>query len=468
MALQEKNTGGRWKKADLGRFTSTQVIAVSFLAAILLGALLLMLPFATAAGEETSFLTALFTSTTSICVTGLVVVDTFSHWTLFGKIIILLLIQIGGFGVLTIFATFLISMKKRISLRERSMIQDYYNQDSGQGMVRFLLQVVKGTFFVEGVGALLYMFSFIPEYGPVKGIWFSIFTSVSAFCNAGIDIFGPNSLIPYQTDLWINLVTMLMIVMGGLGYVVWFDVMLKNRMRKERNLSWKNTLRRLSEHSKLVISLTIVLILSGAALVLLFEYHNPETIGNMSLGDKILASLFQSVTFRTAGFATVPQAGLTDNTCLVGLIYMFIGGSPVGTAGGVKTVTLFMLVLNTVSFIRDRDEAVIFKRKITQKMINKATAVVMVSLTITLICTVALLQTNDVPLVSALYEVFSATGTVGLSRDLTSSLNAAGKLIIIFAMYAGRIGPISMAVFFNGKKSPKNKVGFVEGKFIVG
>lgn len=450
------------------KFTSTQTIALSFLGAILAGALLLMLPFATVSGQTTSFLTALFTSTTSICVTGLVVVDTFSHWTLFGKIIILALIQIGGFGVLTIFAMVLIQLRKHISLRDRSMIQDYYNQDTSSGMLRFLVRVVKGTLIVEGIGAALYLPVFIPEFGILKGIWVSVFNSISAFCNAGIDIIDANSLIPYQTNVWVNLVTMMLIIMGGLGYVVWFDVMATIELHKGNKHTPGTSFRRLSEHSKLVLVLTLVLILSGAAFVFAFEYHNPDTIGNMSLGDKILASLFQSVTFRTAGFCTIPQASLTNNTCLVGLIYMFIGGSPVGTAGGVKTVTIFILVLNTVCFIRDRDEAVIFNRKITQKMINKATAVVMVSLTITIACTIALLQTNDVPLVSALYEVFSATGTVGLSRNLTPTLNAAGRWIIIFAMYAGRIGPISMAIFFNVKKPAKNKVGFVEGKFIVG
>lgn len=448
-------------------FTSTRVIAAGFFLVMLLGALLLMIPAATVEGETTTFLTAMFTSATSICVTGLVVVDTFSHWTLFGKIVILCMIQIGGFGVITVYAMLLITLKKRISLYDRALIQDYYNMNSIRGMIRFLLGVVKGTVIVELSGAVLYMFVFVPEMGFIRGAWVSLFTSVSGFCNAGIDIIGPSSLTGYRTNVPVNLITMMLIIMGGLGYVVWFDVAANIKKTIRQKMPWRTFLRRLNEHSRLVLTLTAVLITSGTLLVYIFEKNNPATLGGLSTGNKIMASMFQSVTFRTAGFATVPQDALTTNSCLVGLIYMFIGGSPVGTAGGVKTVTFFVLVLNTVSFIRNRDETVVFNRRITQKMINKATAVVTISLSVTLICVVLLLQTNDVTALSAAYEIFSATGTVGLSRSLTPSLNAAGQVIVIFAMYAGRIGPISMAIFFNTGRS-KHHLKYLEGKFFVG
>ncbi len=458
----------RESKIDQNRMTSTQIIVLGFLLAIVVGALLLMLPAATANGQETTFLTALFTATTSICVTGLVVVDTFSHWSFWGQLIILVLIQIGGFGVITLYSAFMMILKKQFTLRTRILIQDYYNLDSIRGLIKFLIRVIKDTFIVEGIGAILYSFVFVPRFGLIKGVWVSVFNSVSAFCNAGMDVMGPNSLIDYQGNVPVNLITMALIILGGIGYVVWFDFIenLGNSIRHWRGIRafWK----RLGEHSKLVINLTIFLIISGMLLVLLFEWDNPRTIGNMSLGNKILASLFQSVTFRTAGFATVPQEGLTPSTCIAGCMYMFIGGSPVGTAGGIKTVTIFVVLLNVFSFIRNRTEPVVFSRAVSDKLINKASAIVMSNLLLTIILLMVLMQVCHVPALSAAYEIFSATGTVGLSRSLTSSLNVPGMIVVMIGMYAGRIGPISMALFFSTKRSSKNDIRFSNGHFIVG
>lgn len=441
---------------------------LGFLGAISIGSLLLMIPAATAPGQKTSFLTALFTATTSICVTGLVVVDTFSHWSFLGQAIILLLIQIGGFGVITLYSGLMMLFKKSFSLRTRLLIQDYYNLDSIQGLIRFLIKVIKGSFFVEGLGAVLYCFVFVPRFGFLKGLWVSVFNAVSAFCNAGMDVIGKTSLIEYQTNLPMNLITIFLIVSGGLGYVVWFDCLenLKKAWRQKYGptVFW----RRLGEHTKLVINLTLFFLISGTLLVLLFEWNNPQTIGELSLGKKILASFFQSVTFRTAGFATIPQEALTPSSCLVGCIYMFIGGSPVGTAGGVKTVTAFVVLLNVISFIRNRTEPVVFSRAVSEKLINKANAIVMSNLMLTITLIVALMQACEVPALSAAYEIFSATGTVGLSRGLTSSLNGAGMIIVMIGMYAGRIGPISMALFFSASRSEKNEIKFSNGHFIVG
>ena len=450
------------------KLTSTQIMMFGFFLAILVGTILLWLPFSTAKGETTSFLDAMFTATTSICVTGLVVVDTFSHWTLFGKIVILTLIQVGGFGVITMYMLALMMFQKQFSLKTRLLIQDYYNLDSIHGMVHFMMNVVRGTLIVEFGGAVLYAFAFIPEFGPVRGAWISLFTSISAFCNAGIDIIGPSSLIPYQTSPWINLVTSTLVILGGLGYVVWFDVAQNLRATVKKKLPFRGFFRRLGEHSRLVLVLTAGLLLSGTVLILILEYHNPETIGEMNFLQKVMASFFQSMTFRTAGFASVPQQELTDATSVVGLFYMFIGGSPVGTAGGVKTVTVFLIVVNAVSYIRNRDEAVIMNRRITGEMISKATAIVTVSLLVTIALTAALLATNDVSPLAAAYEMFSATATVGLSQGLTPELNSAGRILVIIGMYAGRIGPISMAIFFNSSRSDKNDVNYAKGRFIVG
>lgn len=456
------------KRINTDKMTSTQIIMLGFLFAIFLGTLLLMLPVATVEGEHTGLLTALFTATTSICVTGLVVVDTFSHWTIVGQIIILILIQIGGFGVITLYSGIMMLMKKKFSLSTRLLIQDYYNLDSIHGLIKFLIRVIKDTFIVEGIGALLYSLIFIPKYGIIKGIWVSIFNAVSAFCNAGMDVLGANSLIDYQTNIPINLITAFLIISGGLGYVVWFDVIENLKKSIKYKYSIRTFWKRLGEHSKLVINLTLFFLISGTILIMIFEWNNARTIGNLSIGNKVLVSFFQSMTFRTAGFATVPQDALTPSSCLIGCIYMFIGGSPVGTAGGIKTVTIFVVLLNVFSFIRNRTEPVVFSRAVSDKLINKANAIVMSNLTLTMILVLVLIQVSHVPALAAAYEIFSATGTVGLSRGLTSRLNAPGLLVVIIGMYAGRIGPISMALFFNTKRSDKNDIRFSNGHFIVG
>lgn len=450
------------------RLTSAQLIPLSFLAAIAIGTFLLLLPISTAEGESTGLLTALFTSTTSLCVTGLVVVDTYLHWSLFGKIVILIMIQLGGLGIIAVTSVLMLVIHRKFSLSQYVMIHDAFNLDSMDGLLRFLVRVFKGTFMVECVGALVYMITFIPKYGTVNGIWYAVFTSISAFCNAGIDILGPDSLISYNDNVLVLINTMFLIVMGGLGYVVWFDMARGVKSKVKNKYSFKLMIKRFSEHTKLVLTLTGVLILSGAIIVFIMEYNNPETIGNMSMGGKILNSIFQSVTFRTAGFAAVPQQCLTDGTATLGLLYMFIGGSPVGTAGGVKTVTLFFVVLNGVGFIRNRKEVVIFKRKVSNEMMQKAAAIVMVSFFITFIFLLLLLLTNDVGVMDASYEIFSATATVGLSRALTPVLNSFGKIIIIISMYLGRIGPISMALFFNYRGMERNSISYAEGKYFVG
>ena len=447
---------------------STRVITFGFLWAIIVGALLLMLPCATAAGCKTSFLTALFTSTTSICVTGLVVVDTCSHWTLFGQFIILLLIQIGGLGVITLYSLGIMAIHRRFSLQMNILMQDYYNLASLNGVVNFMTKVVAGTLAVESIGAILYSLVFVPEFGLLKGIWVSVFTSVSAFCNAGIDIIAPDSLCRYSGSIIVNMTTVLLVVMGGLGYVVWFDV--HNSIKKCRRS--KDSLRtiwhKLNEHSKLVITLTLFLLLSGTFIVLVIEGDNPGTLGPFSPGNKTMAALFQSMTFRTAGFSTVPQQNLEPLTCLYGILFMFIGGSPIGTAGGIKTVTLFILILNVKAFICGREETLLYGHSISQKMINKATAITMVSFFTTMVCLILLVSTNNVSIMNAAYEVFSATGTVGLSRGVTPNLDQTGRIIDILAMYLGRIGPISMGLFFSINRGHGKNVKHAEGRYYIG
>ena len=427
--------------------TTTQIIMLSFLAVIILGSLLLSLPISSAAGEAVPYLDALFTATTATCVTGLVTLTTASAWSVFGQAVILVLIQVGGLGVVTIMSALMILLQKRMGIGDRLLSQDAFNLNSLSGIVRFVKRVILGTALVEGIGALLYMTVFVPEYG-LRGIWIAVFTSISAFCNAGMDIIADNSLCSYATNPIINLVTCALIVLGGIGYIVWWDVMGLRKGAAGR--------RRLSLHSKIAISTTLLLIFGGGLLILLFEYHNPRTIAELSLFDKLQVSLFQSVTTRTAGFATVPQQDLTNASSILCLLLMFIGGSPVGTAGGIKTVTIAVLVASALSSVQNRQEVTLFQRNISKQAVSKAVAVTTMSFVILFTSTLLLSAVSPGEPLDILFETVSATATVGLSRDLTPYLNAYGKVIIIGTMYLGRVGPISLALALNSGKKQQN------------
>lgn len=434
------------------KFTTTQLIMLSFLAAILLGSLLLSLPISAADGRPVPYTDALFTATTATCVTGLVTLPTVTTWSVFGQVVILVLIQIGGLGVITIMSALMILFHRKMGIGDRLLLQDAFNLNSLSGIVRFVKKVVLGTFAVEGVGALLYMTVFVPKFGA-RGIWISVFTSISAFCNAGIDIIAEDSLCNYATHPVINFVTCALVILGGIGYIVWWDVM---RLIKSPGGRGRRRLQNLTLHSKIALSATLILILGGAVLILLFEYNNPRTIGEMSFFDKMQVSLFQSVTTRTAGFATVPQQDLTNASSLLCLLLMFIGGSPVGTAGGIKTVTIAVLAVSALATIQNKDEVSLFHRSISKQTVNKAVAVTAMSFAIMFLSTLLLSAVTDRDMLDVLYETVSATATVGLTRDLTPYLNTAGKAVIIGTMYLGRVGPISLALVLNSKKKRNN------------
>ena len=440
------------KKRFRFQLSTTQIIMLSFLCMILLGSMLLALPISSATGEAVPYLDALFTATTATCVTGLVTLPTVSTWSLFGHVVILILIQIGGLGVVTIISAVMIMLHKRMGIGDRLLLQDAFNLNSLTGIVRFVKRVIAGTFLVEGIGALLYMTVFIPEFG-LKGIWISVFTSISAFCNAGIDIIGQNSLCDYATNPLINFVTSMLIILSGIGYIVWWDVL--QTVRKSAGKGRK-IFKNLTLHSKIAISTTLVLIFGGGLMIFLLEYRNPLTIGNLSLFDQIQVSLFQSITTRTAGFASVPQQDLTNASSLLCLLLMFIGGSPVGTAGGIKTVTVAVLVVSAFATIQSKNEVTLFQRNISKQSVNKAVAVTAMSFGIMFVSTLLLSAVTHADALDILYETVSATATVGLTRDLTPSLNEAGKAIIIATMYLGRVGPISLALALNSNKKHQN------------
>ncbi len=432
--------------------STVQIIMLGFLATILIGSLLLALPISSATGEPIPYVDALFTATTATCVTGLVTVTTCSAWSTFGHIVILALIQIGGLGVITVASGIMIALNKRLGLGDRLLIQDAFNLNTLEGLIKFVKKVIIGTLIVEGIGALLYMTVFVPQFGA-KGIWYSIFNSVSAFCNAGIDIISPNSLSDYVCNPMINFVTCTLIVVAGIGYIVWWDVV--KAFRNVRKMGVR-AFKALTLHSKIALTTTAVLIFGGALLVFLFEYNNPNTIGNLSLYNKIQASFFQSVTTRTAGFFTIPQQELTSGSVMVSILLMFIGGSPVGTAGGVKTVTIAVLLLSAFCTIKNKRDVSAFNRTIPPYAINKTVSVVCVFLIIVLTSTFLVAATTDASALDVVYETVSAAATVGLTRNLTPFLSTLGKLIITATMYLGRVGPISLFFAFSTKKERQN------------
>jgi len=356
---------------------------------------------------------------------------------------------------------------KRITLKERMLIQDSYNLDSIAGVVKLTKRIIKGTLLVEACGAVLYAFVFIPQYGIADGLWKSVFHAVSAFCNAGLDLVGSSSLAVYRTNVLMNLTTMLLIIFGGLGFPVWWDVLDILKKAKRKEILWRDVLAKLNVHSKLVLVMTTALVFGGGFLIFLFEYKNPETIGDLAFGNKVMAALFESVTLRTAGFQTIPQENLTEASTLLALMLMFIGGSPSGTAGGVKTVTMVILVLSMLAAVRGTDEVRAFRRKISDNYVRRAVAVIVVFFVALMAVTMALSITENGSFLDILFEATSATATVGLTRGFTGSLTVAGKWVIIVAMYLGRLGPITMALAFNAKKYEGKKT-YAEGRVIIG
>ena len=438
-------------KQIMRRLSSTQMILICFLVIILAGSVMLWLPISSASGRPVSYIDALFTATTATCVTGLVTLSTVNTWSIFGQAVILVLIQIGGLGVITILAGIMVMLRKRIGLYDRALIQDSFNLDSMLGIVKFIKKVIAGAFVVEAIGALLYMTVFVPDFG-VRGIWISVFNSVSAFCNAGIDIISENSLCDYALNPIINFTTSALIVSGGIGFVVWWDVARILKNKKQRHFKF------LTLHSKIALLATAILIIGGGVLFFILEYNNPLTMQNYSLLEKIEASLFQSVTTRTAGFATIPQENFTNASATVSLLLMFIGGSPIGTAGGIKTVTFIVMVAAAISVVKNKRTVDVFSRQISEKSIKKAVSVFVISFAVMLLSTTLLCVVSDGDFLDIVYEAVSATATVGLTRSFTSSLNMAGKIIIIGTMYFGRVGPISLAIAFYTKKGSENIV----------
>ena len=386
-----------------------RIMMTGFGVVIILGTLLLCLPVSSASGKGVYWLDALFTATTSVCVTGLVTVPTATTWSVFGKIVILGLIQFGGLGIMACMIMIFLVLRRKISLQSRKLIQDTYNLPVLKGSVGIVRRLLIGTAVVEIAGAICYSFWFVPHYGLWRGIGYSIFHSISAFCNAGIDLVGESSFAPFVTNPLMNVTTMGLIILSGLGFPVWWEVIehVQDLLRGKRTR--KNLIRGFT-------------------------------------GEKVMAAFFQSITTRTAGFETIPQKNFTDGSAMVSMILMFIGGSPMGTAGGVKTITVALLIVLVTSYISGNHDTVVWGRKVVEENIRSAVVIFFFALTTALTATILLVAVSGHPLLDCAYEVVSAVATVGLTRSLTSQLPAAGKIIVILVMYMGRIGPITLAV----------------------
>ena len=432
----------RQRKAKL---SSLQIIALGFFLIILAGTGLLMLPVSTQAPGGASFGDALFTATSATCVTGLVVRDTGTYWSTFGQVVIIALIQVGGLGFMTIATLFMLLLRRRLGLRQREVVVESISHYQLSGIVPFVKRIFFGTILVEGLGAVLLSLRFVPQYGTGRGIYYGVWHSISAFCNAGFDLMGPHSgeyssFVAYAGDPLVSLTIMGLVTVGGIGFLVWDDL-LRNGLR------W----RRYRLQTKVVIATSTLLIFGSALLFFLFERNNLGA--GQPLGEQILCALFDAVTPRTAGFNTTDTAALSSGSLLLTMVLMFIGGSPGSTAGGIKTTTVAVILLHTIAGVRREQSTNVFGRSIGDDALKKATSVLFTNLFLVLGGTLLICGVQSLPLTEVLFEVFSAIGTVGMSTGVTRSLTAFSRGVIIFLMYCGRVGSISFAVALLEKKA---------------
>lgn len=432
-----------------------QVIVLGFAALILFGAALLTLPAASASGKSVGFVNALFTATSAVCVTGLTVLDTATDFSLFGQIVIILLIQAGGLGIMTMSTLFALIIGKRIGLKERLVIQEALGQFSLSGVVRLTRQILLVTFLIESIGATILAIRFSLDFPVGRAIYLGIFHAVSAFNNAGFDLFS-TSLVRFAGDWAVIPTVSFLIILGGIGFTVIMDVW------EHRRFS------RLSLHSKLAIKVSLILIVVGTILIYAFEANNPETLGGKSLSEKFLGAYFHSVTPRTAGFFNLPVGLMTSPALLLTIVLMFIGASPGSTGGGTKTTTFGALVMAVRATISGRDEIELWGRRLAKEVVEKGLAITMAALSLIVVMTMILLITEKKSLMEILFEVTSAFGTVGLSMGITPKLTVIGKLLISFTMYAGRVGPLTLAVAIAQRHRAPVNVHYPEDRVIVG
>lgn len=422
-----------------------RLILLMYIVVIAIGSLLLVLPISSNSRQWTSLMDASFTVVSATCVTGLVTVVTAAHWSLFGKIVILLLIQLGGLGVMTAASIVSLLFNKKMSIKDRIYLSEEKGMFTIAGIIKLVKFILITTFIIEFAGAVFLMFTFIPQFGFMKGFWYSIFHAISAFCNAGFDILGDSSLVPYALNVNVSMVISLLIIIGGIGHKVIAEFLEKKFRFKEYSL-----------HSKLVLMITTTLLILPTVFFIIIEWNNPETLGNYGFFEKILTAFFQSATLRTAGFASTNQAAYTTSSILLMLVLMFIGGSPAGTAGGFKTTSFLSLFLVTKANIKQEKEISLMKRSISSDLVGKIISLFTVSLA-WIFLAVLLITISDKAfnLIDILFEVFSAYGTVGLTRGITPFMSNFAKIVIMATMLFGKVGPLSLFIAFTNKANPK-------------
>ena len=446
-------------------------IAASFAIVILVGSLLLDLPISQLETSQATYFDHLFTTVSMVCVTGLFTQPVASTYNTFGQIICMFLMQIGGLGLMSMIAFFFFDSGKKLSLTDRLALQDSLNRDDTKDFKDYLRTIFKYTLIIEGIAAILFSYRFIPMLGVGKGIFTSIFFAISAFCNAGFDNLGSNSLIDYATDPLLSLVISALIILGGIGFAVWFDV--KNSISCYRhslqNKYHKMFYKRLHYHTKVVILLTLGILMAGTLLTLITEWNNPDTIGNLNFGQKLLVSFFQTVTMRTAGFASIDYTKANPSTLLLYCIQMFIGGSPGGTAGGVKTTTVLVVLLFIRSEIYEK-KSINFKHHTIPYEMARKSLMIFIIFTVLILTSIFLLSVTD-PQVSLLYSLFesiSAVCTVGVTANLTPTLSKFGQCIIMILMFIGRIGPLTVLLSFSNRKQQALPIKFAKAPLLIG
>lgn len=448
-----------------------KLIAYSFLVIILIGSILLTLPF-TNKITPTSYINNLFVATSAVCVTGLSPIVVREQYNVLGQLILIVLVQIGGLGFMTFLFLFLNIVRSKITLRNRALFQEALSQDNLALLPRLLRTIFIYTFGMELLGALLFSLVFVPEFGLIRGIYYGFWHAVSGFCNAGFDLLGSTSLIKYQLNPAINFIVCMLIITGGIGFRVVLDLYDKwqNESHKKTYFSFSRYCHSLMLHTKVVLITTLILLVSGTLLFLTMEFSNPATIGTFDPGQKLMVSFFQSTTTRTAGFATVDMASMNRVTKMMMCVYMLIGGSPASTAGGIKTVTFAMMVIMIYCVINGKSEVVIFNRRIKKRIMNQALSIVSISIAICIVALMMLLTIEPhIEVLDLAMEVFSAFGTVGLSCSVTPQLCSLSKLIVIVLMYTGRIGPISMMFLFSTRNARRqSEIKYPDEDVLIG
>lgn len=450
------------KRKHSGHLYAPKKVSLSFLAVIIIGAIVLSLPFANK-HHAASFLDNLFISTSAVCVTGLSPLTVVDQYNLFGQTVLIILVQIGGLGFLTFLYLFLFLARQRITLSRKLVFTEALNQNSLNMLPRLLKTIFIYTVTIETIGAILFSMFFIPRLGILKGIYYGIWHSISAFCNAGFDLCGSTSFIAYNTNPIINFIVPFEIIMGGLGFIVVLDIHDKyiKEKRRSSSFSWHHLFGSFALHTKIVLVMTVSLIVVGTVLFFVMEFNNPLTIGKMNFQDKLVVSFFQSVTTRTAGFSTVDMYSLNRITKILMCSLMFIGGSPASTAGGIKTVTFALVLLLMRTTYRGIEETTVFQRRIKKRTLVRAFSIFFLGLMLCIISSsVMLISEPKQDYLNILMEVFSAFGTVGLSASVTPALSVVGKCVDILLMYAGRIGPISLMILFTKRSHDKNTKEF--------